>query len=85
MMTADQADAALLGLANHKGKFGIQGRITDAAIQDAFERGIDNEWFRFVDMSPVAAVPHQYVRVFRLTEAGKARLAEAAKAIGGQH
>lgn len=78
--TFDQADWELLSLANEKGKFGI-GLSTrlDDDLQLAFERGIDNQWFTFVDLSPVAAMPGAgLIRLYRLTEAGTARRAALA-------
>jgi hypothetical protein len=49
MMTDDQADLRLLNLANAKGKFGLQmGVILDRYEQEAFERGIDKDWFNRV-------------------------------------
>jgi len=76
----DEADWRLLGLANGKGKFAIHlGLVLDLDDQVAFERGIDREWFRLVDVSPVAAVSgRSLLRVFRLTQAGRARRAELA-------
>lgn len=69
------ADMALLGLANEKHKFGIELGYMPKARVDAFERGIDNEWFTLVDLSAgVGAAPGRVLRVFRLTEAGRARL-----------
>lgn len=71
----DQADWELLALANEKRKFGLGlGLHLNADLQAAFERGIDNEWFRFVDLSTVAEMPGAgLIRLFRLTDAGVAR------------
>ena len=70
------ADAKLLSLANHKNKFAIEiGKFPDLPLQRAFERGIDNEWFTLVDVTPVGAAPGKIVRVFRLTAKGIARRA----------
>lgn len=76
IVTDDEADLRLLRLANEKGKFALSlGTIPDEPIQRAFERGIDAEWFRFVDISPLATVPGRGLfRVFKLTEAGAVRL-----------
>ncbi len=77
VITDDEADLELLSLANHKRKFGIAlGLPMDAPKQFAFERGIDNEWFTLVDVSQVAAVRGVVLRIFRLTDAGMARLTE---------
>jgi len=75
----DESDFALLNLANEKGKFGLQlgVRLTEQE-HEAFERGIENEWFRLVDVSTIAHAEGIF-RVFKLTEAGLARLAATAK------
>jgi hypothetical protein len=36
----------------------------------------DNEWFRLVDVAPIAAVLGVAMRIFKLTDAGMQRLAE---------
>lgn len=82
--TFDQADWELLSLANEKGKFGI-GLATklEEDQQLAFERGIDNQWFTFVDLSLVASMPGAgLIRLYRLTEAGIARRAALAAEFG---
>ncbi len=72
MSTCSDADRRLLALANEKGKFAIQiGCPMDEALQAAFERGIDNEWFTLVDIAPLAHADGRVCRVFRLTETGK--------------
>lgn len=78
--TFDQADWELLSLANEKGKFGIGlSTVLDEDLQLAFERGIDAQWFTFVDLSTVASIPGAgLIRLYRLTEAGAARRAELA-------
>jgi hypothetical protein len=76
-MSEKPDDLRLLSLANEKRKFGLDfGYSFDPGLQAAFERGIDNEWFTLVDFSPVAAAPGKALRIFRLTDAGLARLAE---------
>jgi hypothetical protein len=77
----DDADFAILSLANHKRKFGIELFYTGFTPEEreAFERGIDNEWFTLVDISPVAAARDRMLRVFRLTDSGLVRLSELAK------
>lgn len=80
LVTHDEADFRLLSLANEKGKFGLSlGAIPDDNLQLAFERGIDGHWFDLVDVSPVAAYPDRVLRLFRLTDAGKQRLADVGK------
>lgn len=77
IITYDQADEHLLGLANEKGKFAIEIGPMTQDYQDALERGIDNEWFTLVDVGPVTAAGFgRLMRVFRLTKAGHERLAE---------
>ena len=78
-MTKDEeADFYLLGLANNeKHKFAIQVAMElTQSVQDAFERGIDFQWFTLVDVSTVTLTGDRLMRVFRLTEAGLARFAE---------
>ena len=77
VVTDDSADLELLKLANEKGKFAIQlGYRLEPYMQFALERGMDSEWFTLVDISPVSVVPGSgYLRIFRLTEKGRARLA----------
>jgi hypothetical protein len=71
MTSENKADAELLALANEKGKFAIQiGFPMPEPLQEAFERGIDNEWFTLVDVSAIAHSDGRYCRVFRLTQAG---------------
>lgn len=68
------AEKELLDLANEKGKFAIQlgyqfGDRHD--LQEAFERGIDEEWFTFVDVSALAETgPMKLMKVYRLTQKG---------------
>lgn len=74
MQTDNEADARLLSLANEKGKFGITiGYPMDEALRDAFERGIDSEWFTLVDVAVIEHSDGQICRIFRLTDAGKQR------------
>jgi hypothetical protein len=74
------AEFELLSMANEKRKFAIEIGLEVAHLQPAFERGIDEDWFRLVDVSFVAAsvARGRLMRVFRLTDAGLARLAELA-------
>jgi hypothetical protein len=76
-MTADEADRALLQRANDNRKFAIPvAPWEDSELQEAFERGLDNEWFTLVDVSPIEIMPRTVFRIFRLTPAGLLRLAE---------
>lgn len=82
IITNEEADFNLLKLANGKGKFGLQlapgvGRDEEAA----FQRGIDNEWFRLVDVSYIANSTGVF-RVFKLTQAGIDRLAQLRSIMG---
>lgn len=77
VVTNDEADQQLLSLANEKGKFAIQlGMVLEPELQQAFERGIDNRWFDLVDIGHVQCAPGRLMKVFRLTDAGAARLNE---------
>jgi len=78
IITNDEAEWEILRLANEKGKFSIQmGTIPDQDEQDAFERGIDNDWFSLVDVGPVAhAPPGLVMRIFKLTTVGQKRREE---------
>lgn len=74
-MSEDEADLAILSLANEKRKFALSlGGRFGQDLQDAFERGIDREWWTLVDVSRIDASPVA-MRIFRLTDAGMARLA----------
>ena len=84
MMTLqEKADLELLSLSNEKYKFVLEYGPLLPPLQAAFERGIDKEWFTFVDLCPAAAMPatallplagQRSMRVFRLTQAGVDRL-----------
>lgn len=75
--TDEEADFALLSFANEKGKFWLQvGCMPDQHLQLALERGIDKEWFRLGDISPIAMYPRKLFRLFYLTPNGWARLRE---------
>lgn len=74
-MTDEEADLTVLSKANHKRKFGVPfGVSLPSELQFAFERGIDNDWFRLVDIAPIAALPSNFIRLFKLTDVGVARL-----------
>lgn len=78
MTPDDHADFELLGLANEKNKFAAPlGRtVIESALQDAFERGIDGRWFEFVDLEYIEAAGGALCKIFRLTDAGRDRLAQ---------
>ena len=72
----DAEDFALLSMANGKGKFGLQLGEVFPPIQAAFERGIDEDWFRFVDVSRIGEPIARglLMRIFKLTDKGRDRL-----------
>jgi hypothetical protein len=77
-MTEQEADYKVLSLATEdtfKFALGIT-MIMNEPMQLAFERGLGRDWFRLIDVSPVSAARGQVCRVFKLTDAGRARLAE---------
>ncbi len=75
-MTQVEAELSLLSLANEKDKFAIQlGVVLEPAVQQALERGIDQDWFTLVDISTIAEYPGIYFRLFRLTDKGHYRRA----------
>ena len=75
MGTKAKADLRLLKLANSKGKFALEmGLPMDRHLLDAFERGIDQQWFTLVDVAPLASAGMSTCRVFRLTDEGWKRL-----------
>lgn len=88
-LTRDEAaELRLLQFANEKGKFGIsliEGKLPAVEIQEAFERGIDGEWFTLVDVSILteAETGPGLMRVFRLTPAGITRREVLAFRSGG--
>ena len=80
-MIPDEADFHVLSLANKKRKFAVPlGARVAQDIQDAIERGFDNQWFQLIDLSTMneGGVGVIY-RIFRLTDAGLDRLAELSK------
>ena len=74
-MSEDEADAEILSLATEDtGKFAIGvGYPLPEPMQLALERGMQNEWFRLVDVSFVEAAPTHLCRIFLLTAAGRWR------------
>jgi hypothetical protein len=73
-MPPDEAKAILsiLGLANEKGKFAVAiGIALDEMRQTMLERGMDEDWFRLIDVTPLAAAPTYFNRVFKLTPTGE--------------
>lgn len=78
-MDIDEADYSILKLGNDKGKFALQIAVPLAEREQfAFERGIDKDWFRLVDISPLAEFPNpplKVFRIFKMTSLGRSRLA----------
>jgi hypothetical protein len=73
-MTPEQGKAILsiLGLANEKGKFAIAvGLALDETRQTVLERGMDEDWFRLIDVTPLTVAPTYCNRVFKLTPTGE--------------
>jgi len=77
-MSDDEADESVLSRANEKGKFAVPlNFILGEALQLAFERGLELEWYTFIDLTPLANVREAgLARVFKLTPAGWSRLRE---------
>jgi putative AlgH/UPF0301 family transcriptional regulator len=80
-ISKEDCERFLLSLANEKGKFAIALGYSgwDQNMIDAFERGIDNDWFTLVDISTVGVfkgTQHEktLLRIFKLTQAGWDRL-----------
>lgn len=79
VMTNDEADLIVLSRANEQGKFAVPLDATaDKDIWAAFERGIDNDWYRLIDVAPISAMEGRMARIFRLTDAGRERLKQVA-------
>lgn len=80
----DQALLGILELANERGKFAVPmtARLCASCVP-AFERGLEEDLYRLLDVTPFcAALPGQVVKVFKLTDVGWYRmkvLREAAK------
>ena len=59
------------------GKFAIPvGGVGTAAEQEAFERGLDEDLYRLIDISPISIQPNTMFRIFKLTDKGFGRLAQ---------
>ena len=86
VLVKDEADFRLLSMANEKRKFALEiSAGLPRSTVFAFERGIDAHWFDLVDVGPLSAAPDRGLfRIFRLTEAGLARLTELAALLGAR-
>lgn len=84
VITDDEADLALLSLASDKRKFAIPViQPMPDHMQFALERGMEQDWFRLIDVTAIAeGPPGRVFRIFRLTDAGMARLAVVAQQSG---
>ena len=77
LTTDNDADLMVLSRANERGKFAVPLDATGTKdVWAAFERGLDNDWFRLIDVAPISAHDGRVSRIFRLTDAGRERLAE---------
>jgi hypothetical protein len=74
----DTADFNVLSVANERGKFavGLTGAGWSDAHQRAFERGLEQDWYRFIDIAFLSAADGRLCKVYLLTSAGRARLDE---------
>jgi hypothetical protein len=89
-MTDDDYDYEILKLANENGKFAIPfdfeiNRLIKeiTPLLQAFERGIDNNWFTLIDISPLMWDPSRIYRIYRLTPEGKSRKLQLENARSG--
>lgn len=83
-MTKEQMDdLKLLSMVNDKLKFSVEIGYTawGQSGQDAFERGIDHQYFTLVDVGYIAAAPGRVMRTFRLTQDGARRLGDLRDAV----
>ncbi len=83
-MTAEEAELSLLSLANEKRKLGVEVNYAfdHQEMQDALERSMDHDWLRLVDIVTPASMPGHLLRIFRLTDAGMARMASLKNWLG---
>jgi len=81
VVTDESVEFKILSLANEKGKFAVAvAQPLDEQHQRCFERGLDCDWYRLVDVSPImtptVGLPTPpTMRIFRLTESGFKRRA----------
>jgi hypothetical protein len=69
------AEYRLFQMANEKGKFALDQdhRLIPRELQEALERGFDNDWWQLIDVAIILHSAGRPVRVFKLLPAGKAR------------
>lgn len=68
----EKEDLAFLNVASDKGVFNIEiGSGLEIGMSNAFDRGVDEEWFTLIDVRPIGS--EKSFRVFRLTKRGLAR------------
>lgn len=75
---SDASDEEILDSVGKDGNMGLPvGGILEPARQRAFDRVIENDWLRLIDIVPamVNGTP-ALARKFRITDAGRARLKE---------
>jgi hypothetical protein len=75
ILSEDQAEHEVLRLASFKDKFAIGvGSAFPPKVQIAFERMLENDLYRLIDISTVSGQPpNALFRIFRLTSAGVTR------------
>jgi len=80
---SDASDEELLSSGNPQRRIAlVMGVPLEPSNQRILDRAIDNDWVRFVDMTPAMVSGMNgttMVRVFRITDAGLARLNEIRK------
>lgn len=77
----EECDWEILKLANEKGTFGVElGLVPCDHLQAAFDRGVDNDWWRLTDVTFRPDFKSRNpVRMFKLTSFGEARRAQLEK------
>lgn len=77
----DEGDFSILKLANQNGKFAIaMNEALSVTVCGAVNRGLENGWITCLTWACILdAAPGVVCTVFRLTESGKARLAELSR------
>lgn len=72
----NEAEWNILKLSKVKDMFGLPMGLAlpDQQHQDAFVRGLQKDWYRFIDLTPISTEPAGGLyRVYMLTPAGVAR------------
>jgi hypothetical protein len=68
-----RSDYRLLSMAtDDTDKFALEiGLQLDEDLNEAFERGIQHDWFTLVDVGPIALKMNSCFRIFKLTLSGR--------------